>query len=172
MEYSFSFYLESHLLLPRGADEAEAVTDLGLESLALPQHASVDLRLLLPAGDSDLVEQLLEEVKFEKKSNKSWDLELSKIQIMISVLIDIFEDITDVLNANVVCDSFEEDDDLIQTEVGAPVSIDLIEQLDEILVRVYQIRRIHPEVDLFQRGGVVRSEQVLLGRHDERVLRV
>ena len=80
---------------------------------------------------------------------------------MISVLIDIFEDITDVLNANVVCDGFEEDDDLIQTEVGAPVSINLIEQLDEILVRVYhQISGIlhHPEVDLFQRGGVVRSE--------------
>ena len=91
---------------------------------------------------------------------------------MISVLIDIFEDITDVFNANVVCDSFEEDDNLIQTEVGAPVSINLIEQLDEILVKVYQIRRTHPEVDLFQRGGVVRSEQLLLGRHDERVLRV
>ena len=81
MEYSFSFYLESHLLLPRGADEAEAVADLGLESLALPQHASVDLRLLLPTGDSDLVEQLLEEVKFEYNQIKAGTLNSVKSKL-------------------------------------------------------------------------------------------
>ena len=74
MVYSFSFYLESHLLLPRGADETEAVTDLVLERLALPQHGSVDLSLLLPAGDSDLVEQLLDEVKLEVRNRIGYNL--------------------------------------------------------------------------------------------------
>ena len=56
-------------------------------------------------------------------------------------MINVFENISDVLNANVVSDSFKEDDDLIHTEVGAPVSINLIEQFDEILINENKLIR-------------------------------
>ena len=55
--------LTSHLhgqkIIPRGVDQFEAVTDLILQRLTLLQDLPVDLRLLLPARHSDLVEQLL-----------------------------------------------------------------------------------------------------------------
>ena len=55
--------LQCQILLPGGRNEVEAVTDLCLESFALLQDSPVDLRLLLPASYSDLVEQYLNKIQ-------------------------------------------------------------------------------------------------------------
>ena len=44
-----------------------------------------------------------------------------------------FKDISDVFNADVVSDSFEEDDDLIETKIATLIRINFVKQFDEIL---------------------------------------
>ena len=48
-----------------------------------------------------------------------------------------FKDISDVFNADVVSDSFEEDDDLIETKIATLIRINFVKQFDEILNTEY-----------------------------------
>ena len=62
-----------------------------------------------------------------------------------------FKDISDVFNADVVSDSFEEDDDLIETKIATLIRINFIKQFDEILNTEYKTICHYLKLDLLQR---------------------
>lgn len=62
-----------------------------------------------------------------------------------------FKDISDVFNADVVSDSFEEDDDLIETKIATLIRINFVKQFDEILNTEYKTICHYLKVDLLQR---------------------
>ena len=83
-----------------------------------------------------------------------YHFELLEIKSIVIIIVDFLKDIINVLNADIISDGFEEDDNFIQTEVSTLVEINLVEEIVKILL---------------QRGGAVCAQQLLLGLRDERM---
>ena len=63
-------------------------------------------------------------------------LELIKVQCVVPIFIDLFEDPLDVLQTDIVSDGFEEADNLLKIQVTTGIEVYLIEQIQKILGQI------------------------------------
>ena len=63
-------------------------------------------------------------------------LELIKVQCVVPIFIDLFEDPLDVLQTHIVRDRLEEADNLLKIQVTTGIEVYLIEQIQKILGQI------------------------------------
>ena len=72
---------------------------------------------------------------------------LFKVQNFVSIFVQLIKYALNVVETDVISDSFEEEDDFIEVKSITVVSINLVEQVEKILL---------------QRGGVISPQQLFL----------
>ena len=71
-----------------------------------------------------------------QSEKQTFYLELIKVQCVVPIFINLFEDPLDVLQTDIVSDGFEEADNLLKIQVTTGIEVYLIEQIQKILGQI------------------------------------